>query len=91
MNFKGALTEQYVLQQLNSANEYVIYHLSAELSAAEVDFVIQHNNRLIPVEVKAEENLQSKSLKVFREKFDPVYYVRSSVSDFRIVIPLGQP
>jgi len=81
--FKGALTEQYVFQQLNSANEYVIYYWSAERSTAEVDFVIQHNNRLIPVEVKAEENLQSKSLKVFREKFNPALSVRTSMSDFR--------
>ena len=81
--FKGALTEQYVFQQLNGLNEYIIYYWSAERSTAEVDFVIQHNDRFIPVEDKAEENLQSKSLKVFREKFNPALSLRLSMSDFR--------
>jgi len=82
--FKGALTEQYVFQQLNSTGEFVIYYWSAERSTAEIDFVIQYNNRFIPVEVKAEENLQAKSLKVFREKFSPVISLRTSMSDFRM-------
>jgi predicted AAA+ superfamily ATPase len=81
--FKGALTEQYVFQQLNSCTDFVTYYWSAERSTAEVDFVIQHKNRFFPVEVKAEENLQSKSLKVFREKFNPEQSVRFSMSDFR--------
>jgi len=82
--FKGALTEQYVFQQLNSTGEFVIYYWSAERSTAEIDFVIQYNNRFIPVEVKAEENLQAKSLKVFSEKFSPVISLRTSMSDFRM-------
>ena len=81
--FKGALTEQYVFQQLNSTGEFVIYYWSAERSTAEIDFVIQHNNHIIPVEVKAEENLQAKSLKVFREKFKPDISIRTSMSDYR--------
>lgn len=81
--FKGALTEQYVFQQLAASGKFVIYYWSAERSTAEVDFVIQHENHIIPVEVKAEENLQAKSLKVFREKFKPGFAVRTSMSDFR--------
>ena len=81
--FKGALTEQYVFQQLKSASEFPVYYWSAERSTAEVDFVLQHKNRLIPMEVKAEVNLQSKSLKVFREKFNITFSIRSSLSDFR--------
>jgi uncharacterized protein len=81
--FKGALTEQYVLQQFNSINEYVIYYWSAERSTAEVDFIIQFNGMIIPVEVKAEENLQAKSLKVYMEKFHPKVSIRTSMSDFR--------
>ncbi len=81
--FKGALSEQYVFQQVRSADEYVINYWSADRSTAEVDFVIQYEGLAIPVEVKAEENLQSKSLKVYREKFKPVVVLRASMSDFR--------
>jgi uncharacterized protein len=81
--FKGALTEQYVLQQLKCVNEYVVYYWSAERSAAEVDFVIQYSDQIIPVEVKAEENLHAKSLKVYNEKFAPAKSIRTSMSDFR--------
>ena len=81
--FKGALSEQYVFQQVRSADEYVINYWSADRSTAEVDFVIQYEGLAIPIEVKAEENLQSKSLKVYREKFRPVVALRTSMSDFR--------
>ena len=81
--FKGALTEQYILQQLISSGNYVIYYWSAERSTAEVDFVVQHNGDNIPVEVKAEENLRAKSLRVFHEKFSPKISIRTSMSDYR--------
>lgn len=81
--FKGALTEQFVFQQLNSCNEFVIYYWSAERSAAEIDFIVQYNGVIVPIEVKAEENLQAKSLKVYVEKFNPKVSVRTSMSDFR--------
>ena len=81
--FKGALTEQYVFQQLNAANEYVIYYWSAEHSSSEIDFLIQYNGLVVPIEVKAEENLQAKSLKVYLEKFRPAVSIRTSMSDFR--------
>ncbi|MGA1978629.1 MAG: ATP-binding protein [Bacteroidales bacterium] len=81
--FKGALTEQYVFQQLNNTNEFVIYYWSGERSTSEIDLLIQHMSIYIPVEVKAVENLQAKSLKVFREKFNPEFSVRTSMSDYR--------
>lgn len=81
--FKGAITEQYVLQQLVSEKEFVTYYWSAERSSAEIDFLIQFNGKHIPVEVKAEENLQAKSLKVFCEKYNPVLAVRTSMSGYR--------
>ena len=81
--FKGALTEQYVFQQLNTADEYVIYYWSADRSTAEVDFVVQYEGVVVPIEVKAEENLQAKSLKVYTEKFNPQVALRTSMSDFR--------
>ncbi|MHC1776947.1 MAG: ATP-binding protein [Lentimicrobium sp.] len=81
--FKGSLTEQYVLQQLTNKNEFAIYYWSAERSTAEVDFVIQCKGLVIPVEVKAEENLQAKSLKVYNGKFNPDFSIRTSMTDFR--------
>ena len=81
--FKGALTEQYVFQQLNSDSEYVIYYWSAARSLAEIDFVVQYNSMIVPIEVKAEENLQAKSLKVYVEKYRPETAVRTSMSDYR--------
>jgi predicted AAA+ superfamily ATPase len=81
--FKGALTEQYVLQQLISSEEYVVCYWSAKRSSAEVDFIVQYKGKIIPLEVKAEENLRAKSLKVYHEKFSPKFSLRSSMSDFR--------
>ena len=81
--FKGALTEQYVLQQLTSICDLVIYYWSAERSIAEIDFLIQYSGEVIPIEVKAEENLQAKSLKTFCQKYSPQTAIRTSMSDFR--------
>ena len=81
--FKGALTEQYVLQQLFTMPDIAIYYWSAERSTAEVDFLIQYAGEVIPIEVKAEENLKAKSLKTFCQKYSPKTAVRTSMSDFR--------
>jgi predicted AAA+ superfamily ATPase len=81
--FKGALTEQFVLQQFKTINDLVVYYWSAEKSTAEIDFMIQHSGEVIPVEVKAEENLQAKSLKTYCLKYSPGKAVRTSMSDFR--------
>ncbi|MEM6738334.1 MAG: ATP-binding protein [Bacteroidota bacterium] len=81
--FKGALTEQYVLQQLKSTAEIPIYYWSAARGMAEIDFVIQLEDRVIPIEVKAAENLQAKSLKSYVSKYGPNIAIRSSMSDYR--------
>ena len=81
--FKGALTEQYVLQQLISSEKFTVYYWSSQRSSAEVDFVVQHNGLTVPLEVKAEENLQAKSLKVYHKKYGPKTSVRTSMSAFR--------
>jgi predicted AAA+ superfamily ATPase len=81
--FKGALTEQYVLQQLLTIDDIAIHYWSAERSASEIDFLVQLQGAVIPIEVKAEENLQAKSLKVFCQKYAPVSAVRTSMSDYR--------
>lgn len=59
--YKGAFTEQYVHQQLTS-KEINTYYWSSEKTPAEIDFVIQHQDRVIPIEVKAEENVRAKSM-----------------------------
>ncbi len=81
--FKGALTEQYVSQQLTTISGMVINYWSAEKSMAEIDFLVQYSGRAIPIEVKAEENLQAKSLKSFCQKYTPSLAIRTSMSDFR--------
>ena len=82
--FKGAMTEQYVLQQLMYRQELSIHYWSTEKSTAEVDFIIQFEGKVIPIEVKAEENLQSKSLKSYFQQYNPSVSIRTSMSDYRI-------
>ncbi|MCD7840638.1 MAG: ATP-binding protein [Erysipelotrichaceae bacterium] len=81
--FKGALTEQYVLQQLITNPENDVYYWSANNATAEVDFILQTKDLIIPIEVKAEENLKSKSLKVFTNKYSINNAIRTSMSDFK--------
>jgi len=81
--FKGALTEQYVLQQLKALPDISVYYWSAEKAMAEVDFVIQISGSVFPIEVKAEENLQAKSLKSFHQKHPHLKAIRTSMSDYR--------
>jgi predicted AAA+ superfamily ATPase len=81
--FKGALTEQYVLQQLITQKETGIYYWSAENSTAETDFLVQISGQVIPIEVKAAENLKAKSLRIFFDKYNPQTVIRTSMSDFR--------
>ena len=79
--FKGALTEQFVCQQLKIKKE--LYYWTASNATAEVDFVLQSQNEIVPIEVKAEENLKSKSLKVYVGKYAPKTAIRTSMSKFR--------
>ena len=80
--FKGALTEQFIAQQLK-ATDRALYYYSTENSSGEIDFVIQQEMQCIPIEVKAEENLRAKSLRAFHEKFEPEIAIRSSMSNYR--------
>ncbi|MCI8646713.1 MAG: ATP-binding protein [Firmicutes bacterium] len=81
--FKGALTEQYVLQQLKTIKGLNLYYWTAERGTAEVDFLMDNGSDIIPVEVKDEVNLQAKSLKVFRDKFQPKLSTRISMADYK--------
>ena len=81
--FKGALTEQYVAQELRCSLGLTPCYWSAEHATAEVDFVFQYKSCIYPVEVKAEENLKAKSLKVYSDKYTPAISIRTSMSDYR--------
>lgn len=80
--FKGALTEQFVAQQLKTSDRE-LYYYSTENSSGEIDFVIQQEMRCIPIEVKAEENLRARSLRAFCDKYKPEIAIRSSMSNYR--------
>lgn len=80
VEFKGALTEQYVLQQLIATTSYTPYYYSGEKSTYETDFLIQKGRDILPIEVKAEENLKSKSARFYYEKFHPAYVIRTSMA-----------
>lgn len=81
--FKGALTEQYVCQQLKTLENLSIYYYTNDRGSCEVDFVVDTGERTVPVEVKAEVNLKAKSLKTYYEKYQPEISIRTSMADYR--------
>ena len=81
--FKGALAEQYVLQQLIATTEFGVYYFTNERNSCEVDFVLDTGSAAVPLEVKAQTNLQAKSLKTFAEKFSIPLSIRSSMADYK--------
>lgn len=81
--FKGALTEQYVLQQLKTIKGLNLYYWTADRGEAEVDFLVDNGSDVIPVEVKAEVNLHAKSLKAYRDKFQPKLSIRTAMVDYK--------
>ena len=81
--FKGALTEQYVCQQLKTLENLSIYYYTNDRGSCEVDFVVDTGERTVPVEVKAEVNLKAKSLKTYYEKHQPEISIRTSMADYR--------
>lgn len=83
VEFKGALTEQFVCQQIFSELNYTPFYWSSEKSNGELDFVLQHDGKVIPLEVKAEENLNAKSLRNFIQKFNIAIGIRTSMADYR--------
>ena len=83
VEFKGALTEQYVCQQLKTIENLDVYYYTNDRGSCEVDFVVDTGERIVPVEVKAEINLKAKSLKTYREKFSPEVAVRTSMADYK--------
>ncbi len=82
--FKGSLTEQYVLCQLKECTELNVFYWSSEKGIAEIDFIVQIGKNNVPIEVKSNENLQAKSLKSFVEKYNTKINVRTSMANFRV-------
>ncbi len=88
--FKGALTEQYVMQQLLAEYSRPPYYWSSGSGTSEIDFLLEHQGNIIPIEAKAERNLQAKSLKFYCQKFRPELAVRTSMSHYylqQVAIP----
>ncbi len=83
LQFKGALTEQFVMQQLCAKEMEKISYWTNERSTSEVDFVVQENGRVVPIEVKAEINVKARSFKVFCEKYKPEKAMRFSLKDYK--------
>lgn len=82
VEFKGSFTENYVLQQLKTVENIGVYYFTNERSTLEIDFVVQHNARIIPVEVKAEVNLRAKSLRQFVDNHPELKALRFSMKGY---------
>lgn len=80
--FKGALTEQYVCQELQNISNLEMSYWGNDSGNAEVDFVVQCNSFIVPVEAKAAMNLKAKSLKTYIDKFNPPFAIRTSLADY---------
>jgi predicted AAA+ superfamily ATPase len=80
-HYKGAVAEQFVLQELKPKNFPIAYWTNST-GKAEVDFVIQYEDKIIPIEVKSGENIKAKSLGVYLEKYEPQIAVRASLSNY---------
>lgn len=83
VEFKGALTEQYVCQQLKTLADLELCYYTNDRGSCEVNFVVDTGGRVMPLEVKAETNLRAKSLRTYREKFSPELAIRTSMADYR--------
>jgi len=84
IEFKGALAEQYVFQQLTQKEDLTIRYFTFDNSKYEIDFLVQtENNEIIPVEVKSGENLTANSFKLFCQKYQPAKAIRTSLTDYK--------
>ncbi|MEA3448495.1 MAG: DUF4143 domain-containing protein [Bacteroidota bacterium] len=83
LQFKGALTEQFVCEQLQNIENSEIGYWTNDRSTSEIDFLLQTNADVIPIEVKAETNLKSKSFNLFCEKYKAQNAIRTSLSKYK--------
>lgn len=84
VEFKGILTEQFVLQEIKSAIDYFGYYYTNKTSTSEIDFLINNSDGIIPIEVKAGINLKAKSLKAYMDKYNPPYAIKTSLLDYAV-------
>ena len=82
--FKGALAEQYVQQELRAACSLESYYWTSSNGQTEIDFLIQQGMELVPLEVKAELNLTAKRLKSYCQKFSPAVSIRTSMANYHV-------
>jgi predicted AAA+ superfamily ATPase len=80
--FKGALIENYILQSLKTQFEDTPRYWSSG-NTAEIDFIIQNDNEIIPIEVKSDENTKSRSLTLYQSKFEPTLRIRYSLKNLQ--------
>ena len=80
--FKGAMAEQLVMQELTCTNPDYLGYWTNERSTSEVDFVLQKNGAIVPIEVKSGENLSSRSFTLFCDKFKPDLAIKTSMLPF---------
>ena len=83
IQYKGALTEQFVFQQLNASDSLKITYWTNDRSTNKVDFIVQREGRIIPIEVKAEVNVKARSFRFFCEKYKPQTALRFSMKDYK--------
>ena len=83
--YKGVFAEQFVIQQLQLNNDFSIFYFAPDTYSMEVDFIVQNeNDEIIPIEVKADENMKAKSFKYFYEKHKPSKAIRTSLADYKV-------
>jgi predicted AAA+ superfamily ATPase len=82
--FKGAITEQFVLQELKTLARLPVCYWGREEGKSEVDFIVQWQNEIVPIEVKSGIRKKSKSLEIYRELYNPARSVRTTLNNFGI-------
>ncbi|MBQ8682782.1 MAG: ATP-binding protein [Selenomonadales bacterium] len=83
IEFKGALTEQFVMQQLATLSDIRVYYYTNDRGTCEIDFLLDNGDAVVPLEVKAEVNLKAKSLKTYCDKYQPNIAIRTAMTDYK--------
>lgn len=83
LQYKGALTEQFVLQELRCKDNVEIHYWTPDESRAEIDFVAQYKGEVIPIEVKAEKHLKAKSIGIYVKQNNPRRVIRTSLAPYQ--------
>ena len=82
--FKGAITEQFVLQELKTLDRLPVFYWGRDEGKSEVDFVVQWHNEAVPIEVKSGIHKRSRSLEIYRDLYKPAHAVRTTLNNFGI-------